>query len=65
MEKFEGKSMTKNKVLIPGAAGFIGSHTVDKFIKNNFTIYGLDNFSTGNEKNISHLKNEKNFFLKK
>ena len=65
MEKLSGKRMKKKKVLITGAAGFIGSHTVDKFIENNFIVYGLDNFSTGNEKNISHLKSEKNFFFEK
>jgi UDP-glucose 4-epimerase len=65
VEKLSSKRMKKKKVLITGAAGFIGSHTVDKFIENNFIVYGLDNFSTGNEKNIFHLKNEKNFFFEK
>ena len=47
----------KKKVLITGAAGFLGSHTVDKFLENNFEVRGIDNFSTGNKDNISHLKN--------
>ena len=51
----------KKKVLITGAAGFLGSHTVDKFLENNFEVRGIDNFSTGNKDNISHLKNNKNF----
>ena len=51
----------KKKVLITGAAGFLGSHTVNKFLENNFEVRGIDNFSTGNKDNISHLKNNKNF----
>ncbi len=49
------------KVLITGAAGFIGSHLSDLFIKENFFVYGVDNFITGNINNIKHLANEKNF----
>jgi UDP-glucose 4-epimerase len=53
------------KVLITGAAGFIGSHLVDKFLEKGFLVYGLDNFSTGNENNISHLKNNNRFIFEK
>jgi len=46
----------KNKsLLITGGAGFIGSHLVEKLIKNNF-IYIIDNFSNGNLDNIKFLK---------
>ncbi|MCS7093834.1 MAG: NAD-dependent epimerase/dehydratase family protein [Candidatus Aenigmarchaeota archaeon] len=40
------------KVLVTGAAGFIGSHLVEEFKKKGFDVYGLDNFHTGNMKNI-------------
>jgi len=51
--------------LITGAAGFIGSHLCDKFIKNGFHVLGIDNFITGRPKNILHLENEPNFdFIK-
>ena len=53
--------MCSKKVLITGAAGFIGSHTVDCFLKNGFEVRGLDNLSGGNIKNIQHLKKEKKF----
>jgi len=49
------------KVLITGAAGFIGSHLTDKFISEGFFVYGFDNLITGSENNIFHLKNNKNF----
>ena len=45
------------KVLITGAAGFLGSHLCDKFIKEGFKVIGMDNFITGDKKNISHLLN--------
>ena len=58
-------SNKKNKILITGGAGFIGSHTVDCFIKNGFKVIVLDNLSGGNLKNIYHLKKNKNFkFIK-
>ena len=34
------------KVLVTGAAGFIGSHTCELFAKNGYTVIGLDNFNT-------------------
>ena len=43
-------------ILITGAAGFIGSHLCDYFLKKKFKVFGLDNFLTGSKKNISHLK---------
>ncbi len=49
------------KVLISGAAGFIGSHLCDKFLSNDFKVVGIDNFLTGRLENISHLKSNKNF----
>jgi dTDP-glucose 4,6-dehydratase len=43
------------KVLITGAAGFIGSHLCDRFIKEGYHVIGMDNLITGNIKNIEHL----------
>ncbi len=43
------------KVLITGAAGFLGSHLCDRFIKEGFYVIGMDNLITGDIKNIEHL----------
>ena len=51
----------KKKVLITGAAGFLGSHLCDKFIKEGYHVIGMDNFITGDKKNIEHLENHSNF----
>ena len=51
----------KKKVLITGAAGFLGSHLCDKFIKEGYHVIGMDNFITGDKKNIEHLENNPNF----
>ncbi len=49
------------KVLITGAAGFLGSHLCDRFIKEGYYVIGMDNFITGDKKNISHLADNPNF----
>jgi len=49
------------KVLITGAAGFLGSHLCDRFIKEDFQVIGMDNFITGDPDNIAHLSNNPNF----
>jgi len=49
------------RVLITGAAGFIGSHLCDRFIAEGFHVIGMDNFITGDETNIGHLYNHPNF----
>ena len=51
----------KNKVLITGAAGFLGSHLCDRFIAEGFRVIGMDNYITGNQDNIHHLFNHPNF----
>jgi len=43
------------RVLITGAAGFIGSHLCEKFLKEGHEVIGLDNFLTGSPDNIAHL----------
>jgi dTDP-glucose 4,6-dehydratase len=49
------------KVLITGAAGFLGSHLCDRFIKEGFHVYGMDNLLTGDLANIDHLFQLKEF----
>ncbi len=53
--------MDKKKILITGAAGFLGSHLCDKFIKEGFKVIGMDNLLTGSLKNIEHLFPLKDF----
>lgn len=48
-------------ILITGAAGFLGSHLCDRFIKEGFQVIGMDNFITGDKKNLSHLKDHPQF----
>jgi dTDP-glucose 4,6-dehydratase len=43
------------RVLITGAAGFLGSHLCDRFIAEGHTVVGMDNLITGNMDNIAHL----------
>lgn len=43
------------KILIAGAAGFLGSHLCDRFIAEGYYVIGMDNLLTGNIKNIEHL----------
>lgn len=47
--------MQSKKVLITGAAGFLGSHLCDRFIKEGYHVIGMDNLITGDMKNIQHL----------
>lgn len=49
------------KVLITGAAGFLGSHLCDRFIKEGHYVIGMDNLITGDLKNIQHLFKLENF----
>ena len=50
-----------NSILISGAAGFIGSHLCDFFLKKQFKVIAIDNFMTGSMKNINHHLKNKNF----
>lgn len=45
----------KKTILITGAAGFLGSHLCDRFIKEGYKVVGMDNLITGNLRNIEHL----------
>ena len=49
------------RVLITGAAGFLGSHLTDRFLRDGHYVVGLDNFITGNPDNIAHLMGHERF----
>jgi dTDP-glucose 4,6-dehydratase len=49
------------RVLITGAAGFLGSHLVDRFLADGHTVIGLDNFMSGHADNIAHLTGHPSF----
>lgn len=49
------------RILITGAAGFLGSHLCDRFINEGFFVIGMDNFITGDKKNLQHLAQHPNF----
>ena len=47
--------MANKRILITGAAGFLGSHLCDRFLKEGYEVIGMDNLLTGNITNIEHL----------
>ena len=51
----------KKRILITGAAGFLGSHLCDRFIKEGYSVVAMDNLITGQLKNIQHLFKLENF----
>lgn len=53
--------MPNKRVLITGAAGFLGSHLCDRFIKEGYDVVGMDNLITGDLRNIEHLMKLKEF----
>lgn len=53
--------MTRKRILITGAAGFLGSHLCDRFIKDDYHVIGMDNLITGRLANIEHLFPLENF----
>jgi len=53
--------MTRKRVLVTGAAGFLGSHLCDRFIAEGYDVVGMDNLITGDLKNIEHLFKLKEF----
>ena len=58
-----GKGTGSTRVLVTGAAGFLGSHLCDALLAEGHRVTGIDNFSTGNSANLEHLKNESRFEL--
>jgi len=55
------KNLENKRVLVTGAAGFIGSNLVEKLLANNVKVVGLDNFATGKRENIALFAENKNF----
>ena len=53
----------QKRILITGGAGFLGSHLCDRLVAKEHDVICLDNFFTGNKKNISHLLGKPNFEL--
>ncbi|HVX37987.1 MAG TPA: UDP-glucuronic acid decarboxylase family protein [Gemmatimonadaceae bacterium] len=51
------------RVLITGAAGFLGSHLTDRFLRDGHEVVGLDNFITGSPENVAHLTGNERFRL--
>ena len=54
----------KKRVVITGAAGFIGSHLAETLLDRDYTVVGIDNLLTGDTANISHLQNRDFTFIK-
>ena len=49
------------RILITGAAGFLGSHLCDRFLAEGHEVVGMDNFITGSPDNIAHLMGRRDF----
>lgn len=61
MASTSAKKEIKGRVLITGAAGFLGSHLCDRFISEGFEVIGMDNLITGDLRNIQHLFSQERF----
>ncbi|MBU2490492.1 MAG: GDP-mannose 4,6-dehydratase, partial [Proteobacteria bacterium] len=55
--------MARHRVLVTGGAGFIGSHLCDRLVKAGCDVLCLDNFLSGQKRNVEHLLGEKSFEL--
>ncbi len=51
------------RVLVTGAAGFLGSHLCDRLLAQGYRVVGMDNFLTGNSANVAHLRSHADFQL--
>ncbi|QSS98034.1 SDR family oxidoreductase [Psychroflexus sp. ALD_RP9] len=61
MNLTEFESLNNKKILVTGAAGFIGTNLCETLLKIGATVIGLDNFATGHQHNLKHLKEKENF----
>jgi dTDP-glucose 4,6-dehydratase len=52
------------RILVAGAAGFLGSHLTDRLLSEGHSVVGVDNLSTGNRQNLIHLSEEPRFLFK-
>jgi nucleoside-diphosphate-sugar epimerase len=53
----------RGRVLLTGAAGFVGSHLADRLLADGFSVIGVDNFLTGRRQNIEHLDHSPRFYF--
>ena len=51
------------RILVTGGAGFLGSHLSDRLLSEGHEVIAVDNFFTGNKRNVWHLSDNKNFEL--
>lgn len=51
------------RLILSGAAGFIGSHLADRLLADGHTVLGIDNFLTGSPRNVAHLEGHPKFRL--
>ena len=61
MTNHQLKQLSSSKILVTGAAGFIGSNLCEALLKIGSTVVGFDNFATGHKKNITPLTTNPNF----
>ncbi|MBW1667471.1 MAG: SDR family oxidoreductase [Deltaproteobacteria bacterium] len=56
-----GGNFDKTRVLVTGGAGFLGSHLCERLLKEGYSVICLDNYFTGQKRNIFHLMDNRNF----